>query len=72
MVQETGRGVVGGERVKGETMKFEKFEDIIAWQKARELTREVYAHNLPNGNLTICRMKNQQFAECELTATKEI
>ena len=24
-------------------MKFEKFEDIIAWQKARELTREVYA-----------------------------
>ena len=53
-------------------MKFEKFEDIIAWQKARELTREVYAHNLPNGNLTICRMKNQQFAECELTATKEI
>ena len=29
-------------------MKFEKFEDIIAWQKARELTREVYAHNLPN------------------------
>ena len=24
-------------------MKFEKFEDIIAWQKARELTWEVYA-----------------------------
>lgn len=24
--------------------KIEKFEDIIAWQKARELAREVYAH----------------------------
>ncbi len=23
-------------------MKIEKFEDLIAWQKARELTREVY------------------------------
>ena len=25
--------------------KFQKFEDILAWQKARELTREVYAHS---------------------------
>ena len=25
--------------------KIEKFEDILAWQKARELTREVYAHS---------------------------
>ncbi len=24
-------------------MKIQKFEDILAWQKARELTREVYA-----------------------------
>jgi|SRR5690242_6456150 len=24
--------------------KIEKFEDIIAWQKARELTKEIYAH----------------------------
>ena len=24
--------------------KIEKFEDIVAWQKARELTREIYAH----------------------------
>jgi hypothetical protein len=24
--------------------KIEKFEDIVAWQKARALTREVYAH----------------------------
>src|SRR5205807_9337640 len=24
--------------------KIEKFEDIIAWQKARELAREVYRH----------------------------
>ena len=25
--------------------KIQKFEDILAWQKARELTREVYAHS---------------------------
>ena len=25
--------------------KIQKFEDIVAWQKARELTREVYAHS---------------------------
>jgi four helix bundle protein len=24
--------------------KIQKFEDILAWQKARELTREIYAH----------------------------
>jgi four helix bundle protein len=24
--------------------KIQKFEDILAWQKARELTKEVYAH----------------------------
>jgi four helix bundle protein len=26
-------------------MKIQKFEDILAWQKARELTKEVYAHS---------------------------
>jgi four helix bundle protein len=25
--------------------KIQKFEDIVAWQKARELTRKVYAHS---------------------------
>ena len=25
--------------------KIQKFKDILAWQKARELTREVYAHS---------------------------
>ncbi len=25
--------------------KIQKFEDILAWQKARELTKEVYAHS---------------------------
>ena len=25
--------------------KIEKFEDIVAWQKERELTRQVYAHS---------------------------
>ncbi|HXT11011.1 MAG TPA: four helix bundle protein [Candidatus Angelobacter sp.] len=25
--------------------KIEKFEDILAWQKARELTKNVYAHS---------------------------
>lgn len=25
-------------------IKIQKFEDILAWQKARELTREIYAH----------------------------
>ena len=25
--------------------KIQKFEDILSWQKARELTREVYAHS---------------------------
>jgi four helix bundle protein len=24
--------------------KIQRFEDIVAWQKARELTREIYAH----------------------------
>ncbi|HLX95808.1 MAG TPA: four helix bundle protein [Verrucomicrobiae bacterium] len=24
--------------------KIQKFEDVLAWQKARELTREIYAH----------------------------
>ena len=24
--------------------KIQKFEDILAWQKARELTREIYTH----------------------------
>jgi four helix bundle protein len=24
--------------------KIEKFEDILAWQKARELTKEIYSH----------------------------
>jgi four helix bundle protein len=24
--------------------KIQKFEDILAWQKARELTKEIYAH----------------------------
>jgi four helix bundle protein len=24
--------------------RIEKFEDILAWQKARELTREIYSH----------------------------
>lgn len=25
--------------------KIEKFEDVVAWHKARELTREIYAHS---------------------------
>ena len=30
-------------RIEGGIMKkVEKFEDLIAWQKARELTREIY------------------------------
>jgi len=29
--------------VTGEGMKIERFEDIEAWQLARELTRKVYA-----------------------------
>ncbi len=26
-------------------MKIQKFEDILAWQKARELTKEIYSHS---------------------------
>jgi len=29
--------------VKGESMGIERFEDIIAWQKAKELTIQIYS-----------------------------
>ena len=36
--EQWGRGTIGGWK-----MKVEQFEDLIAWQKARELAKQIYA-----------------------------
>src|SRR5208283_3997939 len=39
--------------------KIQKFEDILAWQKARELTREVYGHSKTGGFAKDFGLKDQ-------------
>jgi len=39
-LREKGRGLRG--KKVGKLMKVERFEDIIAWRKARELTKGIY------------------------------
>jgi four helix bundle protein len=39
--------------------KIEKFEDVVAWQKARELTKKVYAHTKIGGFAKDFGLKDQ-------------